>query len=247
MALQVRSKVFEPGDAPYPMLLADLLSVDGVRAEVLNASRVLGMAEDGVQLWQRAVYANWPDLVVVHYGIEETYPGFFPKWVHHKAWSFTRTDGAIDRTISDAIRRRWKTVLRASNRLDRPWMPGQMSVRRFRHQFRRIVNQSLDLTAAKVIVVGPNPPNFQVMKLSGAYPEKRATLEVIMQDTVSGRPRGGYIDMQRVIDEIDPDDFAAALPDGLHLAAKGHRVLARMIADEYWQIERNLAAETSSS
>jgi hypothetical protein len=244
---QVCSRHLDPEQGPYPTLLAETLAVDGVRADVRNASMGLGMVYDAVQAWERNAFTHWPHLVVLQYGIGEAYPAFIPRWLHMKAWGVARTDGPFDRRINGFMQKRWGWFQKLSTRLDRPWMPGKLSVRRFRDQFRRLVLYSLNWTGAVVVVIGPHPPNFRLMKLTGAYPAKRAKFEQIMKEIVEKHPRCGYIDFQRVQDAIDPDDFQKTLPDGLHLVPEAHRILAQYIADEYREIKARLAATESVS
>lgn len=236
-------------EPPYPLRLADELAVDGVPAEVLSRGKVMGMVKDGVRDWERSVFDNWPHLVVINYGIQETYPMFFPNRVHQQAWALGRGDGPLDVRMTAFLRRRWSLVQWASNRLDRPWLRGQMSAKRYTRQFRRLVDNTLRWTAASVVVVGMHEPNFRMMKLSGAYPVRRERLQRMMIETVEQRqPRVGFVDIQRVLDEIDPDDFEKSLPDGLHLVPEGHRILARLIAEEYRAIQaRRAEAERSSA
>ena len=244
--LMVASRNLRPDEGPYPMLLADMLAVDGVRADVRNCSRVMGMVDDGVREWEQRAWTAWPHLVVVQYGVQESYPGFFPKSLHHRAWGLQRTDRPLDRRLNGMLQKRWSLVQRASNRLDRPWIRGQMSLARFRRQYNRLVDLSLIWSGAVVVAVGMHPPNFRMMKLCGAYPARRERMQAIIEDAVSKNPRCGHVDFQRVLDAVSPD-FEKVMPDGLHLVPEGHRALARLIAEEYWAITARLAAPETAA
>jgi hypothetical protein len=244
--LQVASRNLRPDEGPYPMLLADLLAVEGAPAEVRNCSRVMGMVEDGVRDFERVAWNFWPHLVVLHYGVQESYPGFFRPALHRRAWGIARSDRPIDRRLNGALQARWSLVQKASNRLDRPWIPGQMPLRRFHAQYDRLVRLCLGWTPAVVVAVGMHPPNFRMMKLAGAYPERRARMQAVIEETVAKSPRCGLVDFQRVLDAVSPD-FEKVMPDGLHLVPEGHRALARLIADEYWAIAARLAESAEAA
>jgi lysophospholipase L1-like esterase len=227
-----------PNEPPYPLLLADLLKVDGVRADVRNCSRVMGMVPQGVLDWEERAWTHWPHLVVLQYGVQESYPWFFPPPVHRRAWGLQRTDRPIDRRLNGLLQARWSLVQKASRDLDRPWMRGQMSLARFRSQYNRLVNLSLAWSGAVVIGIGMHPPNFRLMKLAGAYPARRARMQPVIEAALDN-PRCGYVDFQDVLDAVDPD-FEKSMPDGLHLVPKGHMALAQLIADKYWSITARL-------
>lgn len=243
--LQVASRNPRPDEGPYPMLLANLLAVDGLPADVRNCSRVMGMVDDGVRDFEQVAWSHWPHLIVLQYGVQESYPGFFRPALHRRAWGIARSDRPLDRRLNGILQSRWSLVQKASQRLDRPWIPGQMPLTRFRNQFDRLVNLSLRWTAAAVVVVGMHPPNFRMMKLAGAYPARRARMQAVIEETVAQSPRCGHIEFQRVLDAVSPD-FEKVMPDGLHLVPEGHRALARLIADEYMAITSRLA-ETSEA
>lgn len=247
IGLVVCNRELNPEEGPYPTMLAETLAVDDVRADVRNCSMFLGMVYDAVKQWEREAFTFWPHLVVLQYGVGETYPAFFPRWLHLKAWGLSRTDRLVDRKVNGFMQERWPWFLAISTRFDRPRMPGKLLGRRFREQFRRLVVNSLKWTGAVVIVIGPHPPNFRLMKLAGAYPAKRAKFEGMMRQIVEEQPRCGYIDFQRVQDAVDPDDFQKTLPDGIHLVAEAHQILAQMIADEYWAIRGRLADTQAAS
>jgi lysophospholipase L1-like esterase len=207
-----------------------------MRADVRNCSRWMGTVHSGVEDWEPQVLTHWPHLVVIQFGIVDANPILIPRVVHRQAWGMQRTDGLVDRAVTSVLRTNWPLVHKASQRLDRPWIRGHVSGARFGRQFRRLVDQTLDLTAADVVVIGMHPPNFRLMKLGTAYPARRARMQRIITEAVADRPRCGYVDFQRVLDAVHPD-FEKSLPDGIHLVAEAHRVLARLIADEYWAIE----------
>jgi len=234
-ALQVASRDLRPDEGPYPILLSRMLAVDGVPADVRNVSRVMGMVEHGVQDWERFAWTHWPHLVVLQYGVQECYPGFFPPRLHRRAWALQRTDRPIDLRLNGFLQAHWSWVQWASNRLDRPWIRGQMSFARFQRQYNRLVDLNLTWSGAVVIAIGMHPPNFRMMKLSGAYPQRRVRMEQAIQAAVSESPRCGYIDFQAVLDGVS-DDFQQVMPDGLHLVPEGHRVLAQQIVEKYHEI-----------
>jgi len=240
VGLMVCSRSHATQGGAYPHHLPEALAVGGQPAEVWSFAKVMGMVDDGVRDWERAVFTTWPHLVVINYGIQETYPIFFPKPVHQQAWGLSRTDRPVDRAMTSLLQTRWRWIQWASNRLDHEWWRGQVSITRFGHQFRRLVDLTLTWTAASVVVVGMHEPNVRMMKLSGAYPHRRERLQRIMLETVEAHPRAGFVDIQRVVDAVDPTDFQTALPDGLHLVPEGHRVLAGLIAEEYYAIQSRL-------
>jgi hypothetical protein len=239
-ALQVAVRDPRPDEGPYPTLLADLLAVGGVPADVRSCGRVMGMVDDGVRDFERVAWNHWPHLIVLQYGVQESYPGFFRPAVHRRAWGIVRSDRPVDRRLNGMLQARWSLVQRASNRLDRPWIAGQMSLQRFQAQYERLVKLCVKWTGAVVVGVGMHPPNFRMMKLCGAYPERRARIQAVIEGALAQSPRCGHVDFQRVLDAVSPD-FEKVMPDGLHLVPAGHRALAQLIADEYRAISTRLA------
>ncbi|MGN6473722.1 MAG: SGNH/GDSL hydrolase family protein [Mycobacteriales bacterium] len=240
-SLQVCSRELVPGDAPYPELLRSLLAVDGVRAEVANHSIWMGTARDAVRDWQVAVWAAWPDLVVLHHGINEARSSLIPRRVHNMTWTLDIPDGRVQRFLVPRIKARWRAMGELVARWDRPFIPSHVSPRRFADYMARVVGQTTVHTTAVCIVIGLNPVNDVMLRAGGAYPVRREEMMRDLESIVAKQPQSALIRREDVQDEIG--DSKRTFPDGIHLSPLGHRVLAERIANTYRELRARRDSE----
>jgi len=236
-ALQVCTRSLESADRPYADRLRKHLGADGREAEVMNRSTWMGTVRDGVRDWPRTVWAQWPDLVVVHYGVNESRTRLIPPVIHRFAWTFDRADGRIEMRIAEHLQGMWPRLIRFAARYDREGIPAHMSARRFGEQLDRLVGQTVVHTNAVCVVVDLNPPNEHLLRTAGgAYPRRRERLQREIERVVASQPRTAVVHLADIVHELH--DMKAAFPDGIHLSPRAHQVLAKRIAVAYAHIRQ---------
>lgn len=233
-SLEVCSRELRPGDAPYPELLRSLLAADGIWAEVANHSTWMGTVRDAVRDWQAAVWAAWPDLVVVHHGINEARSALIPRRVHNMTWTLDLTDGRFETFVVPRLRSRWRAFGNLTARWDRPYVPSHLSARRYGKQMARVVGQTVVHTTAVCVLVGLNPVNDVMLRTGGAYPVRRERLMNELERIAEARPRTALVKLEDIESEIG--DSRLTFPDGIHLSPVGHRLLAERIAELYREL-----------
>lgn len=240
-SLQVCSHELQPGDAPYPELLRSSLAVDGVRAEVANHSIWMGTARDAVRDWQVAVWAAWPDLVVIHHGINEARSSLIPRRVHNMTWTLDPSGSRFERFVVPRVKRRWRLWGELTARWDRPFVPSHVSPRRYAEHMSRVVGQTVVHTTAVCVVIGMNPVNDVMLRAGGAYPVRRERMMSDLERIVTERPRSALIRLEDLQDEIG--DSKRTFPDGIHLSPLGHELLAKRIAAAYRDLRAGADSE----
>jgi lysophospholipase L1-like esterase len=236
IALQVCARNPSPDEAPYPILLADLLADEDGPATVINASRWMGTVQDAVVEWPRAVLAEWPDLVVIHHGFNEARSAILPRRVHKAVWRLERTGTAIEARLLPKMRAAWPTMLSAARTFDRPVVRGHMTARRFGRLLAHLLDETSSRTPAVCVVVDLQTASPRLNALGAAYAHRRQDLQAVIAHTVAVRPRAAVASLTSV--ELAVGSPSEAFPDGIHLSAEGHRLLAQEIAHAFRELSR---------
>ena len=216
---------------PYAELLRDLLARNGLAADVANHSTWMGTARDAVRDWPVAVWAAWPDLVVIHHGVNEARSLILPPFLHRTAWTFDRSDRRAERHLINRLRGAWPRLGRMASRWDHARIPGHLAPTRFGQQMARVVAQTTAHTQAVCVVIGLNPVNDILLRLGGEYPTRRARLMEQLENVVSSRPRVEMVRLEEI--EAEVGDSRRTFPDGIHLSPLAHRLVAHRIAELY--------------
>src|SRR5947199_9085775 len=119
----------------------------------------MGTVRDAVREWPAKVWASWPDLVVVHHGINEARSSLIPRRVHNMTWTMDRTDGRFESFVVPRIQSRWKAWGPLTKRWDRPFIPSHLSAGRYEAQMARLVGNTVVHTSAACVLIGLNPVN----------------------------------------------------------------------------------------
>lgn len=236
-ALQVCARKLEPADLPYPALLRTTLSRGGTPAHVANHSKWLGSVRDAVRDWPNAVWASWPDLVVVHHGLNEARSLLIPPFVHRVVWSLDRSDRPVADRLVGRLRDNWSRLARAAEHWDGHAVPGHMSVARFANQLNRVVSQTVVHTNAVCVLIDIHPVNEYLRLLGGAYEYRRARLQVELERVSRQNDRVGVVSLEEVQDQLGGSK--AAFPDGIHLSPQAHSLVAKRITDLYRELHND--------
>lgn len=230
--LQVCTRDLRLGHLPYSELLREHLTTASGAAEVFNESTWLGTVRSAVREWPRTVWARWPDLVVIHQGINEARSRLIPPFVHRLAWTFDRTDTRIEGRLVGHLHGAWPRMTRLAARYDRAFIPAHMSVRRYGEQLERLVSQTVVHTNAVCVVIDLNPVNDLLLRSAGgAYATRRDRLQREIERVAASRAGVGVVSLEDVQQELGSSK--EAFPDGIHLSPLGHEAVARRIGELY--------------
>jgi lysophospholipase L1-like esterase len=221
-----------PGEAAYPEVLEELLWARGVEARVTNSSRWFLLATEAFRRLDDLVVAHQPHLVVVNFGLLECEPKVLPTRLVR--WLYTwRPGGSVAARFA---RRLLVRPLTAGYRRLSPLairllpVPRRVGERRFRLEIGRIVRIVRKERGAQVLLCTVNPPGQSLERvLPGTGEGSRRYSEIIREVAAESGPGVGVIDTARLVQREGVDEV---LPDGIHYNARGHRLVAELLADE---------------
>jgi len=210
----------------YPAVLARQ-TVEGRRFDVTNDSRIYGLVKDFVDVGLTTVPQLRPDVVVLQFGLGETFPRIFPRrlimhllgmrrhssWLRDKYWRRTRSIlmriHAIERRIDAHLPLRWS----------------RMPVGRFEAELDLLCQRIREQTGSRIVLMTAYPATpptpFLTPKLL-----KRVEMMNAAILRVAATHRATVFPL---------DDIVAAhgmdLPDGLHMSVDLHRVVGEQLAE----------------
>lgn len=210
----------------YPAVLARQ-ELDGVRFDVHCRSRIYGLISDCSRIWIDPLAQTRPDVVVLQFGLGETFPRVVPKpLVLHLL--------GIDRHSSPLRDQYWKRTRKAllsihavERRLDAhlPVSWSRMSPRRFRHELDMVCTKVRDQIGSRLVLMTGYPP---VPPTPFLNPKMTQRMERINAAIVQVAATHGATVFP--LDDVVADLGPGALPDGLHMSIEAHQAVGEQLA-----------------
>jgi lysophospholipase L1-like esterase len=220
-------------DGLYAEVLRDRLAAAQVPASVVLEGRTFEFATDALNRFETCVRRYRPDVLVLHYGLNESQPWLLPVPVlrhllsgrqpttHLGAWYRATWTPPVWRRVR--AYRRW-----ASARIGTTtW---QTSPPRFARAMRQLIGAARTEGRPLVLVVDVDPPGPSLAHHLAGMPERHAIVQQVLQDVVDG-----FGDPEvRLVASSSLRELAgtAGTGDGLHYSPAGHRVIGEALADQ---------------
>jgi lysophospholipase L1-like esterase len=222
-------RIRPPRESPAELTYAEILEQKGYA--VRNLSRAGVMISEAFALLDDEVISHFPDVVIVQFGVVEVCSRQTFRALNNLAISNYYLNGVFRRnfefpTLFGSAR---KYVFRAANALTRrfasffdfSWQ--WLTPRKFLLVLEAIIERITKETAARVIVLGVNPCSDRIERLLGSSQAKIHQLNQEMKAFCEQRSRVQFLNPETIFNAAELD---ALVPDGVHLSARGHRLLA---------------------
>lgn len=212
------------GDATYGEHLESLLAHQGIECRVTNLGRWNECLPKALCQFDRVVRAGAPDVVVLQYGAGEAFPAAFPLRVHdylhtwhvHSGFGRTRARDLLRRILWKRLRTWQRLVASVGGQATHHVGP-----RRFEAELKKLLADIVREQQALVLVVGIPRPTPELEVLVPGLRRRFERFNEIMRRTCHGAP--GTV---RFIDCFALEDDPDLVPDGLHLSAAAHAIVA---------------------
>jgi lysophospholipase L1-like esterase len=221
-------------DGTYPEVLADLLSRDGIPVQLANECRWFELAHTGARRTLRVLARHQPDVLVIHYGVNEMMPWLLPigavRHLMRRNVSLARSTRLYRRHVADPV---WEAVkayrMWASDKAGlNTW---QLSPHRFRASLELMVRQARQTTAPLTLVMDINPPGEIMRRYLPGVERRQPVFQQLLSDVVdtAAHPDVRLVRASAITEAIGLD---AAMPDSLHWTPEAHARVAALLADE---------------
>lgn len=215
----------------YGEQLARLLTERGTPTTTTHAGTWFGRVSDTLRSYERDVRDHFPDVLVVNFGVVECQSDVLPTWLvrHLTTWHRTSRPGA--HLYREQVARRVWPVLRDYQR----WASARDASRTHRLRPERFVadlRRTIDLVrkdcGSLVLLLDIDPPGDRVEHWLPGTQARAARYNALLADVAAS-----YDDDVRLVRAgAALTDPATHLPDGLHRSVEGHRLTAKLLADE---------------
>jgi hypothetical protein len=217
-------------DATYGELLPELLAGHGIDATVQQTGQWYGTIRDLRRDYERAVRTQFPDVLVLNYGMAECQPNVPPLWFVRHVYSWNRSS----HPLAVGYRRRLLEPLwKATRGIQRPtasWAPHRISPKRFTAELKRVITMTRDETAALVVLVEIDPPGPRVEHWWPGLSDRVKRYNGLLHDLA-----GESVVVVDTARHVTEHGFEQVLPDGLHRSPFGHRLTAELLSKEVSQ------------
>ena len=225
----------------YLEVLADRLAAAGVPVSPHLEARWFDFLVDGMADYQSRVRAHVPDVLIVHYGLNEYQPWLVPIWlIRH----FLRQQDAVVRPArayrTHVSPRLWRQV-----RNFRRWAAPRVGLRtwqttpgRFAGHLARLIQMARWELAPLVLVLDLDEPGELLEHFLPGVSTRREIFQRTLEQVVA---QADDPDVRLVrVSAITSAMGAAAMPDGMHYTAAAHRAVGERLAEEVigWLRER---------
>ena len=218
------------GDGTYGEHLESVLAQRGLPCQVTNLARWNELLPKALCRFDAAVRSDTPDVVVLHYGAAEAFPGVLPLRVHdylhtwhvHAGFGRTRARNALRKLLWKRLRT-WQTQ---AARVVGP-RTHHVGPERFRAELTQVLRNVHRDQRALTVVMGIPRPTTELCAAVPGIAERFARFNDVMRQTCeAAAPGSAYF-----VDLLDLDDAPEVVPDGLHVSAQAHAVLGLRLAD----------------
>lgn len=220
-----------PDDGLYAEVLRDRLVDAGVPTRVVLEGRWFDFAKDALRRYEPAVRRHLPDVLVLHYGLNESQPWLVPvPLVRHLITTHrvaTRSGRAYRAKVAEPV---WATV-----RAYRRWASSQVGTRtwqttpdRFAGTMTQLVRVARSDLLPLVLIVDVDPPGALLEHFLPGMAARHAVVQGVLRRVVDsfGDPE------VRLVPSSQITAVEGATYDGMHYSPLGHRLLGEALADE---------------
>jgi hypothetical protein len=218
-------------EGTYGELLPALLGPDGLEVHVRHTGQWFDLVSDLRQRYEHGVRNQFPDVLVLNYGMGESQPNVVPTWAarHFQSWDRSSHPAAVAyRThLADRTWGRLREVQRRTSR----WPTYRLSPERYVAELRKVVTMARDETGCLVLLLDLDPPG---PRWEHWVPGMRERWELFQQaqDRFVQEQADPLVRAVRVNQHVAEHGFEVLLPDGIHRSALGHRLTAEALAEE---------------
>lgn len=220
------------GEADYTQWLAEYLGREGLVADVANHAKHNQLVDRALCQFADTARATDVDVVVLHYGMAESWPKVLP-WFVSRVFSTNHVHpGRGLRRLHKAAKRSvWVKVRRYQRRASA--VVGQrthrMSPKRFERETAAFVEEVRRELHALVLLVGVMPTTGRMAYSIPGSTERAERYDRILRAVAARHDENvRHIDVGGLI----KDRVAELSPDGGHLSGEGHRLLGQRLAAE---------------
>ncbi|MGH9085486.1 MAG: SGNH/GDSL hydrolase family protein [Acidimicrobiales bacterium] len=250
VGLYVRPPRADPLEGTYADLLGPMLHEHGICAVVTNRSRWLLMVTEAHRRFQELVLDHRPDVVVLALGFVESQPRLAPLWSVRMLFTWRpRLSGFARRVRRAVLGPWWWAYVHLSPVLIRrmPWLPSRVRPTTFQRGIEAMTRLARKERAALVLALDVPEASDRVERTLATINRRIDETNGVLRALASS-PDGP--DLVAVSEIVRAHGHDAALPDGIHLSALGHREVATRLVDRIvgWHaaMEGRLTSPTSA-
>lgn len=221
-------------EGTYGEVLRDELAAVGVPVTLHLEGRWFDFVSRGLRRYEPAVRAHVPDILIVHYGLNESQPYLVPvSALRHfitDHTSATRLSRRYRQHVVTPVWRKVRTMRRALSPVvgTRTW---QMTPDRFRGKMSSLIGKARREFRPLVLVMDIAPPGPLLTHFLPGQEERHRIYQQVIEDLVAdfGDPDVRLVRSEPIVRSLG---FEAALPDGMHFSVLGHRRVGELLASE---------------
>jgi len=210
----------------YPAVLARQ-EVDGITFDVDTHSRIYGLISGCSGIWMQPLAQTRPDVVVLQFGLGETFPRLVPKALIYHLLGVTRHTGRL----RDIYWRRTRKILLAIHRAERaidrflPVSWCRMSPARFRSELDMVCTKIREQIGSRIVLMTAYPATAPTPFLTDTMHRRLERVNAAILDVAATHGATVF-----PLDDVVADVGPGALPDGLHLSIQAHRAVGEQLA-----------------
>ncbi len=218
-------------EGTYGELLPALLAGDGLEVEVRHTGQWFDLVSDLRRRYEVAVRNQFPDVLVLNYGMGECQPNVVPTWLarHFQSWDRSSHPAALAyrEHVAPATWHRLRAVQQRTSR----WPTYRLSAERYVTELRKVVTMARDETACLVLLLDLDPPGPRWEHWIPGMTERHRQFQEA-QDRFVREQDDPMVRSVRVGRHVEEHGFDVLLPDGIHRSPLGHRLTAAALAEE---------------
>lgn len=224
----------QPGRSSYGAVLRDELTDSGLPVRIHLESRWFDFAVDALDRYEQDVRSHLPDVVILHYGLNESQPWLLPiPLLRHILTTHTVTTPAQERYREKVVKPAWKGLRRY-----RRWASKQVGMKtwqtrpdRFTAALHTLITLSRQELGCLVLVVDIAPPGPVLTHFLPGQEDRHRHFQQLLEG-VTSKFNDPLVRLVRTEDFVVEQGFPAALPDGMHYSPAGHAYLGQLLAKE---------------
>jgi lysophospholipase L1-like esterase len=231
VGLYVRPPRAGPLEGTYADLLEAMLHDHGICAVVTNRSRWLLMVTEAHRRFQELVLDHRPDVLVLALGFVESQPRLAPLWSVRMLFTWRpRLSGLARRVRRTMLGPLWWVYVHLSPVLIRwmPWLPSRVRPTTFRRGIEAMTRLARKERAALVLALDVPEASDRVERTLATINRRIDETNLALRALAASPDGPDVVAVSEIVRDLGPD---AALPDGIHLSALGHREVATHLVD----------------